>query len=184
MRDPKITHHELVFARNCTYGEGVRIIGPSNVYDSEFADGVFIGPFTEVGGAKIGKNTKISSHSYICPGVEIGEECFVGHGVFTTNDLYSDVPTYETLAELGTKWKKRTTKIGNRVRIGSGAVILCGLTIGDGAIVGAGCVVTKNVPAGATVVGVPAREFAHPNNPKITDSEGRFLHGLGETKIS
>lgn len=153
----KLTHHDMVIARNNHYGEDVRLYGPCNVYDSELADGVRIYNFCEVGGAKIGKNTKISSHTYICPGVQIGEECFIGHGVKFCNDLYSDVPQYLCLEELGKKWVKRTTIVGSRVRIGSGAVILPGVIIEDGAIIGAGAVVTTDVRANTTVKGVPAK---------------------------
>lgn len=145
----KITHHDMVIARGNTYGDDVKLFGPCNVYDSELSDGVRIYNFCEVGGAKIGKNTKISSHTYICPGVQIGEECFIGHNVSFTNDLYEN--------KIGEQWIKRDTKVGNRVRIGSGAVILCGITIGDEAIIGAGAVVCDNVPKGATVKGVPAK---------------------------
>lgn len=152
-----MTHHDMILARNNTYGEDVKLFGPCNVYDSELNDGVRIYNFCEVGGARIGKNTKISSHSYICPGVSIGEECFIGHGVKFCNDLYSDVPEYVCLDDLGTKWVMRKTLVGNRVRIGSGAVILPGVIIEDGAIVGAGAVVTKDVLNRQTVAGVPAK---------------------------
>lgn len=146
----------LTCLRNTQLGEDVKIMPFCNIYASNLADGVFVGPFCEIGGAVIGKNTKISSHSYICPGVSIGEECFIGHGVMTTNDLYSDVPEYEKLQDLEGKWVMRRTRIGNRVRIGSGAIILP-VSIGDDAIIGAGAVVTKDVEPGTTVSGVPAR---------------------------
>jgi acetyltransferase-like isoleucine patch superfamily enzyme len=143
------THHDMVLARNNQYGEDVRLNGPCNVYDSDLGDGVRIFNFCEVGGAKIGKNTKVSSHSYICPGVEIGEDCFIGHGVMFTNDLFDNKP--------GEPWIMRKTKVGNRVRIGSNATILCGLTIEDDAIIGAGAVVVRGVKANSTVMGVPAK---------------------------
>lgn len=145
----------LARIKNCTHGEGLRVMPFANLYDSEFGDGVFVGPFVEIGGAKIGKNTRISSHSYIPPGVVIGEECFIAHGVMFTNDVYSDVPQYDTLEELGRKWNLRKTVVGNHVRIGSNCTILP-VNIGDGAIIGAGSVVTKDVPAGETWIGTAA----------------------------
>ncbi len=144
----------LARIKNCTHGEGLRVMPFANLYDSEFGDGVFIGPFTEIGGAKIGKNTRISSHSYIPPGVEIGDECFIAHGVMFTNDVYSDVPEYNTLEELGKKWNLRKTVVGNNVRI-------LPVHIGDGAIIGAGSVVTKDVPSGETWIGTAAH-LIHP----------------------
>lgn len=154
--------------KNCTHGEGLRVMPFANLYDSEFGDGVFIGPFVEVGGAKIGKNTRISSHSYIPPGVVIGEECFIAHGVMFTNDVYSDVPQYNTLEELGKKWNLRKTVVGNHVRIGSNCTILP-VHIGDGAIIGAGSVVTKDVPAGETWIGTAAH-LIHPKVEVSTSS--------------
>lgn len=138
--------------RNTTMGEGVKIYPFCNIYESCLEEGVLIGPFCEIAGAFVGKNSRIGSHSFLCPGVSVGEETFIGHGVMTTNDLFSDVPEYEKLTDLREQWQKRTTIIGNRVRIGSGAVILpC--RIGDGAIIGAGAVITKDVAPGDVVVG-------------------------------
>lgn len=154
----KMTHHDMVLARNCVYGDDVKIFGPANIYDSEFSDGVRVFNFCEIGGAKIGKNTKISSHCYICPGVEIGAEVFVGHGVCFTNDIYSDVPSYEKLEDLSGRWNKRTTVVGNRVRIGSNCTILP-VHIGDDVILGAGSVITKDVPSGETWAGCPAKKI-------------------------
>jgi acetyltransferase-like isoleucine patch superfamily enzyme len=142
--------------RNTQIGVGVKIYPFTNIYGSNLADGVVIGPFVELGGAIIGKNTKISSHTYICPGCVVGEECFIGHGVLTTNDLFTEVMVYEKLEDLRDKWRMRKTKIGNRVRIGSGAVLLP-VEIGDGAIIGAGCVVVRDVAPGEIVAGVPGR---------------------------
>lgn len=147
---------DLTSIENCILGDGVKIMPFTNLYGSTLKDGVFVGPFVEIGGAWIGENTRISSHCYICPGVVIGNECFIGHGVMFTNDIYSDVPEYKTLDELSTQWKQRKTVIGNRVRIGSGACILP-VRVGNDVVIGAGAVVTHDVPDGTTVAGVPAR---------------------------
>jgi acetyltransferase-like isoleucine patch superfamily enzyme len=157
MNQPTINNNGAVHA-NCKFGEGVRLLGPCNVYNSELGDGVKVFNFVEIGGAKIGKNTKVSSHSYICPSVTIGEECFIGHNVSFTNDLYSDVPRYNELNELASKWTCRPTSVGDRVRIGSGSVILP-VKIGDDVIIGAGSVVTKDIPSGETWCGNPARRM-------------------------
>lgn len=140
----------------CTIHETVTIAGMSNIYDSTLESGVFIDFMCCIGGVHIGKNSRIGSHTYLAPGVHIGEETFLAHGVMTTNDLFDDVPEYESLEELRDQWQKQSTIIGNRVRIGSGAVILP-VTIGDRAIIGAGAVILKDVAPGDIVVGNPAR---------------------------
>ncbi len=152
--------------RNTQMGKGVLIYPFCNIYNSTLADGVLIGPFCEIAGTNIGRNSRIGSHSFLCPGVHVGEETFVGHNVMTTNDLFSDVPEYESLSELRGQWKQQTTIIGNRVRIGSAAVILpC--TIGDGAIIGAGCVILKDVAPGDIMVGNPARKIGNVDPTKF-----------------
>jgi acetyltransferase-like isoleucine patch superfamily enzyme len=121
-----------------------------NVYGCELDESVFVGPFVEIQkDVKIGKNTRVSSHSFICEGVEIGEDCFIGHGVMFVNDLFSDSPSIK-------EWKMKKTKVGSRVRVGSNVTILP-VNIGDDVIIGAGSVVTKDVPSGATVKGNPAK---------------------------
>ena len=127
----------------------MKILHPAlcNIYTDEIGEGTIIGPFVEIQkGAKIGKRCKIQSHTFICDGVEIGDDCFIGHGVMFTNDLYPVV--------LGI-WELKETKIGNRVSIGSGSVILP-VNIGEGALIGAGSVVTKDIPPFKTVKGNPA----------------------------
>jgi UDP-2-acetamido-3-amino-2,3-dideoxy-glucuronate N-acetyltransferase len=158
--------HDSVLIKDCIIHDTVTIVGWCNIYESHLESGVFIGPFCEIGGAHIGKNSRIGSHSYLCPGVHIGEETFVGHGVNTTNDLFDDVPEYESLEELRDQWKKQSTIIGNRVRIGSGAVILP-VTIGDGAIIGAGAVILRDVAPGDIVVGNPARKVGNVDPTKF-----------------
>lgn len=158
--DPKLT-----LFRNTKVGENVKIYPFGNIYDSNLGDGVVVGPFCEIGGAIVGRNSRVQSHSYLCPGVQVGEETFIGHGVMTTNDLFSDVPEFEKLEDLRDQWVKRITLIGNRVRIGSGATILpC--KIGDGAIVGAGSVVISDVNPGEIVAGRPAKVIGHVNAMK------------------
>jgi UDP-2-acetamido-3-amino-2,3-dideoxy-glucuronate N-acetyltransferase len=150
----------------CSVDPTVTFVGWTNAYDSVFESGVFVGPFCEIGGTHVGKNSRIGSHSYLCPGVNIGMETFIGHGVQTTNDLFDDVPEYESLEELRDQWKKQSTIIGNRVRIGSGAVILP-VTIGDGAIIGAGAVILRDVAPGDIVVGNPARKVGNVDPTKF-----------------
>lgn len=130
------------------YGDGVKIVNPVNIYDCQIGNNCFIGPFVEIQkGVKIGDRTRVSSHTFICEGVKIGSDCFIGHGVMFVNDKF-DAPL--------TDWIMRETKIGNNVRIGSNATILP-VNIGDGVIIGAGAVVTKDVSSGTIVKGNPAR---------------------------
>jgi acetyltransferase-like isoleucine patch superfamily enzyme len=142
--------------KNVHIAKTAKIMPWSNIYDSVIGENVFIGPFVELGGVKIGDWSRISSHCYACPGVEIGEHCFIGHGVMFSNDLYTTPLSYKHIKDLSGTWELRKTRVGNRVRIGSGAVILP-VDIGDDCVIGAGAVVTGNVPAGTTVFGNPAR---------------------------
>lgn len=143
-------------------GEGVRIFSFVNAYGCTIGDGTQIGAFVEIQrGAKIGKRCKISSHTFICEGVTIEDECFIGHGVLFINDRNPAAVNADGSLKGSDDWKCEKTTVHKRANIGSGAVILCGLEIGEGALVGAGAVVTKSVPAGAVVAGVPARALAH-----------------------
>ena len=128
-----------------------------NLYGCQVGDDTRVGAFVEIQkNATIGSLCKISSHTFICEGVEIGDEVFVGHGVMFINDLY---PRATAAGGLQTEadWKVVATYVRKGASIGSGAVILGGITIGERALIGAGAVVTKDVPADAVVAGVPAR---------------------------
>ena len=136
-------------AESCKIGKNVTCVKPVNLYNCLIEEGCFIGPFVEIqSGVSIGKNTRISSHSFICEGVTIGQGCFIAHGVMFTNDKFDS----ETIED----WKIIETNVGNNVRIGSNATILP-VVIGNGAVIGAGSVVTKDIPANAVVAGNPAR---------------------------
>ncbi len=143
-------------------GNNVRIFHEAlvNVYGCELGDNTTIGPFVEIQrGVKIGKNVKISSHSFICEGVTIEDNCFIGHGVMFINDRYPAAVTKEGKLKTADDWKLETTLIKKGVGIGSGAVIMCGITIGENAIIGAGAVVTKDVPPNTVYAGVPAKKL-------------------------
>ena len=139
-------------------GAGVKIFGFVNLYGCEIGDGTKLGAFVEVQkNAVIGKRCKISSHTFICEGVHIEDAVFVGHGVMFTNTLFPRATN--AAAELQTEedWEVIPTRVREGAFIGSGAVILCGITIGRNAAIGAGAVVTEDVPDGELWVGNPAR---------------------------
>jgi UDP-2-acetamido-3-amino-2,3-dideoxy-glucuronate N-acetyltransferase len=142
-------------------GRNVRIFGFTNLYGCEVGDDTKIGTFVEVQkGAKIGRRCKISSHTFICEGVTIEDEVFVGHGVMFTNDRHPRATNADGSQQTEADWVCVKTLVKRGASIGSGAVLLCGITIGERAMVGAGAVVTKDVPPGAVVAGNPARLFA------------------------
>ncbi len=139
-------------------GEGVRIFGFVNLYGCEIGDHVKIGTFVEIQrGAKIGHRCKISSHTFICEGVTIEDEVFIGHGVTFTNDRYPRATNQAGVSATSADWTCEDTRVKRGASIGSGSTILCGITIGERAIVGAGSVVTKDVPPDSVVAGNPAR---------------------------
>jgi UDP-2-acetamido-3-amino-2,3-dideoxy-glucuronate N-acetyltransferase len=146
-------------ASSVKLGSGVVIHHPElvNLYGCTIGDDTKIGAFVEIQkNAVVGRRCKVSSHSFICEGVTIEDEVFVGHGVMFINDRHPRAAAGERL-QTDADWTVVPTRVCRGASIGSGAVILCGVTIGAGALVGAGAVVTHDVPDQAVVVGVPAR---------------------------
>jgi acetyltransferase-like isoleucine patch superfamily enzyme len=142
---------------NVELGRNVRWFNFVNLYGCRIGDDTKIGSFVEIQrGATVGRRCKISSHTFICEGVHIGDDVFVGHGVMFINDKKPAATTPEG-KPITDEWKMEETWIEDRVSIGSNATILCGIRIGSHAQIGAGAVVTRDVPAGAIVAGVPAR---------------------------
>ena len=151
-------HDNRQIAPNVKLGKGVRIFGFTNLYGCEIGDDVKIGTFVEIQkGAKIGSRCKISSHTFICEGVTIEEEVFIGHNVTFINDRFPRATNPDGGLQTESDWKCVPTLIKRGASIGSSVTVLCGVTIGEGAIIGAGSVVTKDVPPHAVVAGNPAR---------------------------
>lgn len=145
-------------AADVRMGAGVRVADFVNLYGCAIGDETRIGPFVEIQrGASIGARCKISSHSFICEGVTIEDEVFVGHHVCFVNDRAPRAVTKDGRLKGNDDWTCEGTRVARRASIGSGAVILCGVTVGEGALVGAGSVVTRDVPPGMVVVGNPAK---------------------------
>jgi acetyltransferase-like isoleucine patch superfamily enzyme len=145
-------------ASNVDLGEGVVLQDFVNLYGCRIGDHTKIGPFVEVQrNASVGRNCKIQSHSFICEGVVIEDEVFIGHGVMFINDRYPRATTAAGRLQTESDWAVVRTLVKKGASIGSNATILCGVTVGEGAIVGAGSVVTKDVPARAIVAGNPAK---------------------------
>ncbi len=138
--------------REVRFGAEVTVVEPVNLYECEIGDGCFIGPFVEIQrGVVIGARTKVQSHSFVCELVTIGDDCFVGHGVKFVNDLFATGGPAR-----GDRSLWRSTRIGHRVSIGSGAVILP-VNICDGVVIGAGAVVTRDIERPGIYAGNPAR---------------------------
>ena len=139
-------------------GRNVRIFGFTNLYGCEIGDDTKVGTFVEIQkGAKVGARCKISSHSFLCEGVEIEDEVFIGHGVMFTNDLFPRATATGGALQTEADWTCIKTVVKKGSSIGSGATILCGITIGENAMIGAGSMVTKDVPPNTVVAGNPAR---------------------------
>lgn len=157
---------ELMREMNCIaadvkVGENVRLAKFINLYGCTVGDNTRIGTFVEIQkNAAVGRNCKISSHSFICEGVVIEDDVFIGHGVMFINDSYPRA-TANGVPQTEADWKVERTLVSKGASIGSGATILANVTIGENALVGAGSVVTKDVPANAVVAGNPARVFRY-----------------------
>ena len=140
------------------FGDNVVVQSFTNLYGCRIGDNTRIGPFVEIQrGAVVGRDCKIQSHSFICEGVEIEDEVFVGHGVIFINDKYPHATTAAGELQTESDWELLRTLVERRASLGSGSVVLGGITIGAAAIVGAGAVVTHDVEAAATVVGNPGK---------------------------
>ena len=147
----KISEVEIL---NVKFGKNVHIVKPSNIYGSELGDNVFVGPFVEIQkNTKIGNATRIQSHTFICELVEIGDDCFIGHGVMFINDKFTDGGPSK-----GDKSKWQSTKIEPNVYIGSNSTILP-VTICSNVVIGAGSVVTKNIIEPGKYAGNPAKKI-------------------------
>ena len=139
-------------------GRNVKIFAFTNLYGCEVGDDSKIGTFVEIQkGARIGNRCKISSHTFICEGVELEDEVFIGHNVTFINDLYPRATNGNGALKSESDWKCIPTRVKRGAAIGSGSTILCGITVGEQALVGAKSVVTKDVPAFTVVAGNPAR---------------------------
>lgn len=150
----------MPIADSVTFGQNVKVFHPSlvNLYGCSIGDDTKVGTFVEIQkGASIGARCKISSHTFICEGVVIEDEVFIGHGVMFTNDRFPRATNADGSLQTEADWKVETTRICRGASVGSNATIVSGVTVGTGALVGAGAVVTKDVPEYAIVAGVPAR---------------------------
>jgi acetyltransferase-like isoleucine patch superfamily enzyme len=149
-----------LIADDVVLGQSVRLSSFINLYGCQVGDETMIGAFVEIQqGAVVGARCKISSHSFICEGVTIEDECFIGHGVMFINDRNPRATRSDGSPQTSDDWKMIPTRVEHGASIGSGATILAGVTVGAGALVGAGAVVTSNVPPNTTVVGNPARDI-------------------------
>ena len=148
----------LRISPNVKLGRNVRMVGYVNLYGCEIGDDVKIGTFVEIQkGVKVGNRCKISSHSFLCEGVVLEDDVFIGHSVTFTNDLYPRATNGNGQLQNEADWTCLPTRIKRGASIGSGATLLCGITIGENALVGAGSVVTRDVPPDTIVAGNPAR---------------------------
>ena len=147
-------------ASDVKLGKDVKIYDFVNMYGCEVGDNTKVGTFVEIQkGARIGKNCKISSHTFICEGVTIEDNVFIGHNVTFINDLYPKAVNADGSMQTDDDWHCIKTLVKQGAAIGSSATIMCGITVGENAVIGAGSVVTKDVPPNVIVAGNPARVF-------------------------
>jgi acetyltransferase-like isoleucine patch superfamily enzyme len=173
----------MPIASDVIIGPGVRIFQPDlvNLYGCTIGAETKVGAFVEIQkNASIGERCKISSHSFICEGVTIEDECFVGHGVIFTNDVYPRAVNDDGSPQTEADWKVVKTVVKKRASIGSNATILAGVTIGESALIGAGAVVTRDVPSFAIVAGVPARVIGDVRNHGSEPQAGEEASGLAK----
>lgn len=156
---PPMSDSDLKRLKDVTLGANVRINEFVNLYGCVIGDDCMVGPFVEIQrDVTVGSRCKIQSHAFICTGVEIGDDVFIGHGVVFANDKHPRASKDGRLIASDADWTLLKTVVGNGASIGNNATILPGITIGEKAVIGAGAVVTKSVPSGATVLG-PAMRF-------------------------
>ncbi len=158
-------------AEDVKLGADVKVSAFVNLYGCEIGDNTKIGAFVEIQkNARVGRNCKISSHSFICEGVVLEDNVFVGHNVTFINDPYPRATTADGALQTEKDWVVHPTRVLKGASIGSGSVILCNVTVGENAMVGAGSVVTRDVPSGAVVAGNPAGIL---RNSRISRAESR-----------
>lgn len=159
-------------APDVVLGENVRLGPFINLYGCSVGDDTVIGSFVEVQrGAVVGSRVKLSSHSFVCDGVVIEDECFIGHGVMFTNDRHPRATRPDGALQTAEDWQLVRTTVRRRASIGSNATIVCGVEIGEGALVAAGAVVTRDVAPHTVVAGAPARSVGRvPDAPPETPS--------------
>ena len=151
---------------NVRVGANVRFFNFVNAYGCEVGDNTKVGSFVEIQrNARIGRNCKVSSHTFICEGVQIEDEVFIGHNVCFINDKFPKAANADGSLQTDADWKVVPTVVKKGASIGTGSTILCGVTIGERAVVGAGSVVTRDVPADALVAGNPASPLRKGNHP-------------------
>jgi acetyltransferase-like isoleucine patch superfamily enzyme len=164
MADTRTEPSYVCIAPDVKLGAGVKLSKFINLYGCEIGDETKIGAFVEIQkNATIGRRCKVSSHTFICEGVSIEDDVFVGHSVTFINDSYPRATNVDGNLQTEKDWVVHETRVGKRASIGSGATILCHVSIGENAMIGAGSVVTRDVPANAVVAGNPAKVLRYLN---------------------